>query len=335
MNTGFVRNIFIFALIIFAIVSIKFAREAFLVSGDPAQSNVSVTIAQGSSVRRIASELENKGIIQSPFLFELYVRVRGLSGSIPAGLFFLKEDSSFADVTATLLDAQAAGIQVTIPEGYTLRKIWDTLHAAFPNIKEADFWKMAGRASPLKKIEPILAHLSSTQDLEGYVFPDTYFFAPEASAESIVRTMVETLPRRLRELGIQKTGKDLHAFLTLASIVEREVRDPKDMANAADIFFRRLEIGMALQADSTVNYVIDGKNPSLTAAEMKTNSPYNTYLYAGLPPGPICNPGVNALRAAAHPTKNSWLYFLTTPSGDVKYARTFDDHVANKSRYLR
>lgn len=335
MKNTFVRTVVATVVVILFVIAMKFFWEAYAVSADATVEPISVIIDKGSSVRRIASEFQENGIIKSPFLFEAYVRLRGLSASLPAGTFSLKRGSSFSKVTAVLLETRAAGVQVTIPEGYTLQKIWDTLHVAFPNLNEADFFTAVGKSSKLKKAIPILSHLSNTQDLEGYLFPDTYLFAQDASAETIVRIMVETLARRLSETGIGKSGKNLHEFLTLASIIEREVRRMEDMANVADIFFRRLKIGMALQADSTVNYAINGKNPALTSEEMRTDTPYNTYLYRGLPPGPICNPGMNAINATANPTKNSWMYFLTTPSGDVKYARTFEEHVANKNRYLR
>ena len=335
MKRTFVCCIIIFVAVVFVVFIAKFMREAFFVFGDTSRQSVSIVISEGVSVRRIARELRDHDIIKSPFLFELYVRMRGLSSSLPAGVFSLASNSSFHDAVTSLLEATAAGVQVTIPEGHTLRKIWEKLYESFPKMTEADFFEAVGRASPLKKTIPFLANLSSEQNLEGYVFPDTYFFAPNSSAETIVRIMVETLQRRLFELGIQKSGNDLHEFLTLASIIEREVQKPEDMANIADIFFRRLKIGMALQSDATLNYAIGGSSPSLSARDLENRSPYNTYLYPGLPPGPICNPGMNALLAVLRPTKNPWMYFLTTPSGDVKYARTFDEHVMNKNRYLR
>jgi UPF0755 protein len=178
-------------------------------------------------------------------------------------------------------------------------------------------------------------------DLEGYLFPDTYRFAPDATGNKIVDQLLATMEQRLTEadawfaVGKDQEFQSMHELLTLASILEREVRQPETMKMVSDIFRKRLEIGMALQADSTVNYITGGDNPSVSLADLEIDSPYNTYKYPGLPPGPISNPGINALTAAAYPQGNDYFYFLTDAQGNVYYATTHDEHVANKNRYLR
>ncbi|MCH8049733.1 endolytic transglycosylase MltG [Patescibacteria group bacterium] len=146
----------------------------------------------------------------------------------------------------------------------------------------------------------------------------------------------ETLEQRIEEKEIVAPEElTMHEVITLASIVEREVRSAEDMANVADVFLKRLDIGMALQADSTVNYVTGKDTPAISLDDREIESPYNTYKYPGLPPGPISNPGVAALQAVVNPSSNPYLYFLTTPEGEVIYAQTHEGHVENKAQYLR
>ena len=150
--------------------------------------------------------------------------------------------------------------------------------------------------------------------------------------------MLDTMADRVGDLGRpigDAATMTTHEILTLASIIEREVRQPSTMKNVADIFLKRLDIGMALQADSTVNYVIEGDSPSITLDQRdNTESPYNTYKYPGLPPGPISAPSANAIDAVLNPTANNYLYFLTTDDGEIYYAETHEEHVRNKVQYL-
>ena len=134
---------------------------------------------------------------------------------------------------------------------------------------------------------------------------------------------------------IKRQGKTIHEILTLASIIEKEVSSDKDRKLVADIFYKRLDAGVALQADSAVNYVTGKSTPRASAQDLAKESPYNTYRYRGLPPGPIASPGLSAILAAVYPTANPYWYFLTTPAGQAIYSKTFEEHVANKAKYLR
>jgi UPF0755 protein len=201
---------------------------------------------------------------------------------------------------------------------------------------------MIGADSPLKSSEAILAGIPKGFDLEGYAFPDTYRFRADADAQTVVTQMVETLGRRLAEAGVPlpengkyANGLTVHETITLASILEKEVRSLEEMENVADIFFKRIEAGMPLQADSTLSYVLGKTSAQLTTADLASNSIYNSYTQLGLPPGPIANPGMNAILAVLNPTKNSWYYFLTDDAGTVYYAATYDQHLANKRKYIR
>ncbi len=239
--------------------------------------------------------------------------------------------------------AQAREVQVTIPEGYTVLEIGEVVTTVLPGISTQQWEEVIKKnGKEAIAVDDILAGIPNGQGLEGYLFPDTYRFREEADAETVAQTMVLTLKRRLAENDITiprnlifEGGLTFHEMLTLASIVEREVRGPEDMKIVAGIFYTRLKIGMALQADSTVNYVTGGNTPSISLDDSFIDSPYNTYRNLGLPPGPISNPGMNAILATLHPMDSDYLYFLTTPEGKVIYSKTFDEQVANKYQYLK
>ncbi|MBU1029480.1 endolytic transglycosylase MltG, partial [Patescibacteria group bacterium] len=159
-----------------------------------------------------------------------------------------------------------------------------------------------------------------------------------ASAEEIVNKLLGNFDQKLTadvESVIAASDHSLYEIVIMASILEREVRGEEDRRLVADLFWRRLDIGMRLQADSTVNYVTEGKRPALTQADTQLDSPYNTYKYGGLPPGPIGNPGLVSIKAAANPQPNSYWYFLTDVDGGVHYARNLEEHNRNKAAYLR
>jgi UPF0755 protein len=184
-----------------------------------------------------------------------------------------------------------------------------------------------------------LAAKPAGTSLEGYLFPDTYRLFKKATPGEIVGELAANLERRLEGAGLAEkiaaSGHSLHEILTLASIVEREVRSPEDRRLVADIFWRRLAAGLALQADSTVNYATGKSVAAASAEDLKTASRFNTYRYPGLPPGPICNPGLSAIRAVLEPEPNRYWFFLTDDEGQVHYAATFEEHTQNKARYLR
>jgi UPF0755 protein len=167
--------------------------------------------------------------------------------------------------------------------------------------------------------------------LEGYLFPDTYRFYAGTPAETVVRKMLDTYEAKIASLKNQPD----HADLTLASLVESEVKTDADRAKVADILKRRLAAGMPLQLDSTVNYATGKSSPAVSSNDLAVNSPYNTYKYKGLPPGPIANPGMSSISAALAPTPNPYWYFLTAPDGTVIYSQTLVEHNAAKAKYLK
>ncbi len=246
---------------------------------------------------------------------------------------------------------------VRVLEGWTLRDVAASLEK--PELSsEADFYKIAGepqtdyrRATKDSWPQDFSEEFSFLADkpkhygLEGYLFPDTYRVYASSTVEDVIRRLLINFDQKLTpqmRSDIASQGRTIYEVITLASLVEKEAPidyqggDNSDAKIIAGIFMNRLAIGQGLQADATLSYIFNDNKPAHSGAELEVDSPYNTYKYRGLPPGPICNPGILAIEAAIYPAKTDYYYFLT-PKGkrEVIYAKTYQDHLNNKNKYLR
>ncbi len=320
------------------VVAINQINRIFFQSPKPGAQAITFTVTSGDSFSEVDKRLKEQGIIANGLWFRVAAEFSGLTDNLQAGVYSLTPDQSYGDILSHLTTSEVTDISITFPEGLTIAQMGELVHTKF-GISTDDWAKATGQYSKFET-HPFVVRAKKPDDvdLEGYLFPDTYRFFADATADDIVKKMIDTMEARVGEISAP-TGdsKDMtfHEVLTLASIVQREVRKPSEMKNVADVFLKRLSIGMALQADSTVNYVTGGKDPSISLNERDIMSPYNTYKNPGLPPGPISNPGLDALTAVIHPATNSYLYFLTDDLGNVYYAQTFDQHIQNKARYLK
>lgn len=306
---------------------------------------VSFTVERGEQLSEIATGLYEQKLVASPFWFKVFVYGSGQAKSLQSGVFLLSPNMNYGDITRLLADSASGDITLTIPEGYTLKQIGELVKQKF-SVSEDEWTKAVDSESALEQNQFIIASQKpDSVDLEGYLFPETYRFYPDASAGEIADRMIdemekvyeETFHKYEREILFYPYSYQLttHNVLTLASIVEREVANPSDMAMVADIFLKRLRDGIALQSDATINYIIDGDSPSPSFQDLEVESAYNTYKYPGLPPGPISNPGLKAIEAVISSQANPYYYFLTTEDGEVIYAKTFEEHLANKMKYLQ
>ncbi|MEK9155464.1 MAG: endolytic transglycosylase MltG [Patescibacteria group bacterium] len=323
--------------IVVGVVGWQFSQRAWYAVPDLDAPASTISVMPGERFAEVATDLDEKGVADAWWL-RVYVRLFD-DATVYPGDYQVVKGSSYQDIMVALHGAGRETVRITIPEGFTLQKMGERIHNVLADIS-IESWNTATAANGPFATDPfvITAQKPSGVDLEGYLFPDTYEFATDATAVDIVRTMLGTMQAHIETIGPvsgDAAGMTIHEVLTLASIVEREVRTPEAMQNVADIFLKRLDTGIALQSDATVNYIIDGDDPSPTFDETRTESPYNTYLHAGLPPGPIASPGLNALTAVFHPASNSYYYFLTTDVGDIYYAETFDGHISNKLKYLK
>ena len=278
-------------------------------------------IASGEGVNAISRNLKSAGLIRNSFAFETYLWWKNLEGRLIAGEYDIKSSFSIRELTRTLVAGETISRErdITILEGWTRKDIAEYLEK--------------------EDVTKVKEFLEKTKELEGYLFPDTYRIFKNATAEEIIVKMRANFDRKVTSgmrAEIKRQKKTLDKILIMASILEREVRSPEEMQIVSDIFWRRLAIGMPLQADSTINFITGGKRPRATYDDLKIDSPYNTYKYRGLPPGPIGNPGLSAITAAIYPKKNDSLFFLTTEDdGRAIFGKTLDEHNANRRKYLK
>lgn len=323
-----------FAALAFVILSAAaaalFFRRDFDRPADPAQAApLLVEVQPGTGVRRISRELEAKGLLRHPLAFQLQARLRGGARRIRAGFYELSPAMPPRAIYRTLIEGRVAQRTVTIPEGYNLREI-------------AEAFERAGLGSRETLIErardPALLARTGAEggSLEGYLFPDTYRFPVGTPPREMLLAMAQNLRRKfgpsLQERA-EKLGVTLHEALTLASIVEKETPLASERALVAAVFWNRLRKNMPLQSDPTVAYSLPRLDGPLRRQDLAHDSPYNTYIHRGLPPGPIASPGLASIEAALHPADVDYLYFVATRSGGHAFSRTYREHQAAIARH--
>lgn len=284
------------------------------------------TVERGSSVRSIAQELESEGLIRSWYVAYAIARLESIT--LRAGTFRLSPGNGTRETLKIIAEGREETIRVTVPEGLSLSKT--ARHLADEGIADEHAFIAAASDPELLKSFGIPALTA-----EGYLFPDTYFFPYGISAERVVRMMVETFFARVARMpGAPAEPVSLRNAVILASVVEREYRVSEEAPLISSVFANRIRIGMGLQSCATIEYIIteiQGKeHPNrLLESDLAIPSDYNTYLWAGLPPGPICSPGRIALEAAFEPARTDYLYFrLTDPAqGTHSFTRSLDEHV--------
>ena len=287
-----------------------------------------VEIAPGTSSTAIASQLAQAGIIRSQYSFDLLRATK--TGTLKAGEYRFDHPAPVSDVYARLLKGDVYTVTVSIPEGFNIFDVAQAVESAGLSTKDAFL------AAERQHTELISAYSPHATSLEGYLFPDTYRFSRHATPEQMLSAMVRRFRTQAAALGLDPA----HAAntITLASIVEKEVRDPAERPLVAGVFVNRLAQNIPLATDPTVIYaaLLDNRyRGTIYASDLLSGSPYNTYKHLGLPPGPICNPGVAALRAAISPAKTDYLYFVSDANGHSRFSATLKEHTANVLEYRK
>ncbi|HEY0758578.1 MAG TPA: endolytic transglycosylase MltG [Acidisarcina sp.] len=288
-----------------------------------------VEIPAGTSTRQIAVLLKGQHLIRSRYAFEVMRLVRG--GTLKAGEYRFDHPARLSQVYGRLVRGDVYTLSVTIPEGANIFDIAQRLQVAHL-VTQAAFLKAAGSQTALvRDLDP------GASTLEGYLFPDTYHFAPSIKPEQVAAAMVRRFRLAAAESGLPSAG--VRRTVTLASLVERETPIPAERAMVASVFLNRLKRGIPLMTDPSVIYaaLLDGRyRGTIYQSDLASESPYNTYKHAGLPPGPICNPGLASLRAAIAPAQTNYLYFVAAtadPSGHSRFATTLEEHSRNVQVY--
>jgi UPF0755 protein len=331
------KKIFSIAIVIFVALGgfFYFRHQVYFSRGDFGQSKV-FEIAKGEGNGEVASKLQEEGLISGKIYFYYYLRSHGLLNKILPGKYELTSQMTIPEIAAFITQEEnilPGYAKVTFPEGWRMQQMAERLTAN--GFAGDGFLQIAKK--PDAELKAKYAFLQGEKDLEGFLFPDTYFLAKDISAEKIIEKMLDNFDLKLKaELReeIKKQGKTIHDAVTMASIVENEVRSDADRALVSGLYWTRLKIGQPLQSDITLAYILGEKKKQYSIADTRVVSPYNTYLNKGLPPGPINNPGLSAINAAIYPKDSEYNYYLSDPeTGATIFARTFEEHKANKEKY--
>jgi len=265
------------------------------------------SIEKGEGVFEIAKKLENEGIIKNRFLFLSYAVLKEKHKKILAGKYELSASMTIPQILEKFTKGDTAKIKITIPEGFTIKEIEEKLKIDLPN------------------------------ELEGYLFPDTYFLPIDFKAEDVVKVMKENFDKKIAPYlpEIERQGKSLKEVIILASLVEKEVKTKEDKEVVSGILWKRLKAKIPLQVCATIIYITGKKTTKIPLEDLKIDSPYNTYKYLGLPPAPICNPGLESILAVIYPKDTDYWYYLTAPDGKTIFSKTFLEHKIAKEKYLK
>jgi UPF0755 protein len=295
-------------------------------------ANTALLLRSGYSGRRIAAELKKAGVIRSELVFEVW-HVLHPKPSLKAGEYRFERADTLPQVYGRIARGDIYFHVVTIPEGYTMFDIAQAIQDAGLG-SSADFIRVA------KSQTQLISDLApDAKSLEGYLFPNTYEFTRTQSLEEMAATMVHQFRLVAQQIGLAgNASQDIARVVTMASIVEKETAAPEERPRVASVYYNRLALHMALDADPSVIYaesLMGTYQGSLHHADMAVNSPYNTYRFPGLPPGPIGNPGRSSLEAAMHPETTNLLYFVSDGNGHHRFSHTIEEHNRNVAAYRR
>ena len=322
--------LFIMALAL-AIPSLWLARTGLLqhraAQGDSPRV---VRVPRGSGLRQTSAILARAGVVDHPHLFALAARLGGWAGCLRAGEYRLSPAMSYGQILETLCRGRVLLHTLTIPEGFTMRQIVD--RAAALGLLDRE------RALALLHDQRFIHSLGiRAPSLEGFLFPTTYRLSRGLGARAVLTMMVRRFQEVWRELAprARRLGLSRLQAVTLASIIEKEARLDRERRLISAVYHNRLKRGMRLQADPTVIYALNHFDGNLRKSDLDTDSPYNTYLYPGLPPGPICSPGLSSLRAAVNPAPAGFLYFVARGDGSHVFSRSYREHQRAVIRYQK
>jgi len=297
-------------------------------------------IQEGESVKQIAADLENENLINGKGFFEVYVWQKKLAARLQAGSYDLSPAMAIPEIVSLFVGGKIKEdeARVAIPEGFSNKEI-DKRLAESGLIKAGEFISFDANGDlNLSKNYEFLKDKPQNVGFQGYYFPDTYRYYKNSSLEEIAAKMLDNFDNKLsydlRE-EIKRQNKSVFEVVILASITEKEAGYSEDMKKIAGVFQNRLDTSQPLQSDATISYITGSNGAQSTYEDLQIESFYNTYKYAGLPPGPISNPGLEAIKAAIYPEKTDCFYFLTKKNGQAVFSKTYEEHLKNKAKYLQ
>ena len=301
-------------------------------NSEPTERSITVKIRDGSSTAEIADRLAEKGVITGTLKFRILARFYGYDDKFRAGAYSFTPDMTTDEVFAKLLTGSKKLIRFTIPEGFGVKEIAERLYN-LELVDKDEFLKAAENFAPYDYMRK---HENVFFAAEGFLFPDTYAVESDVEVDELLALLTKTFDEKLRpsiRKQAEEIGLSVYELITLASLVEREVRFPEDRPIVAQVLLKRLKLNMPLQTDATIQYLRDVPKEDLSLEDTKVDSPFNTYQHVGLPPGPIASPGMASIQAVLNPADTDYLYFVADRRGHNHYAMTYEEHLKLVNQY--
>lgn len=285
-----------------------------------------VIVEENETGAEIGADLAEKGLIRSEAAFRIALRLTGVMDKLQHGYYQIPNNASLKDIIGILQEGRMKSLQVTIPEGYTIHQIAETMQLHGLVMKE-DFLKEASSYVPYMYMygpKPV------TYRVEGFLFPSTYDITIGSDSKEILRILSAEMNERLTKemrAEIERQHMTIFEFITLASLVEKEAKFDEDRPIIAAVFKRRLALQMPLQSCASIQYILGYPKPVLSIEDTQIDSPYNTYIHTGLPPGPIANPGMKSMEAVLHAPATEYLFFVADKKGHHHFTKTYEEHL--------
>jgi len=330
--------------VILFLALIVFSWEVYFPADSNFVENIDFVVQKGEGDEEVSIRLEKQGIIKNKYFFQLYGIISGNDSKIQVGKYSLSPSMTISEIIRKFASGDVIRQKITIREGWSIKDI--EKYFVDKEIYSSDDFTLALNKDYSKEFgflnkDPLASNFAGLREdssLEGYLFPDTYNVSLGENEEDIIRLMLSNFNKKLnaglREQIISQK-KTIFEVITMASIIEKEVKSLDDKKIVAGILWKRLGVGMPLQVDSTINYITNKNDIGATLADTKIDSPYNTYKYKGLPKGPISNPGMDSILAAIYPTKSQYWYYLSDFDGKTIFSKTFADHNIAVAKYLK
>lgn len=285
-------------------------------------------VAEGDGTSSVAEELYKTGIIKYPVLFKIQSKLGGYDGNFQPGAVTVEDGMSYGQILDLLITPSREAARITIPEGYEIKQIAQKLDEA-GIVAWQDFY---AALNPQDYDYPFLQNLPQRDGvMEGYLFPATYEIPEGMSAHDIIDLMLSAFSSQFTQEYYERAaqmGVTVDEIVTMASVVEREAGNDEERARVAGVFYNRRNSGMKFQSCATVQYILGERKPVLSISDTQIDSPYNTYIYPGFPVGPICNPGIESIKAALYPEVTDAYYFVLGKNGEHIFSNTYEEHLA-------
>lgn len=294
---------------------------------DLAEESVTLSIADGSGASAIAQQFKDAGVIKYPTVFKLMSRAGGYNDKIRPGSITVENGMSYDDILELLCSDMRGAVSFVVPEGFEQKQIAQRLEEE--GLCSAEEFEAATHDNYNYSFTEILSDREN--QLEGYLYPDTYSIIPGTSAHDIIDMMLSEFDTQVNDeyrARAKELDMSLDEIITLASIIERETDSDEERAKVAGVFYNRINKNMNLQSCATVQYILGERKAVLSVADTQIDSPYNTYINPGLPQGPIANPGIECIKAALYPEDTEYLYFVAGADGKHIFSKTYEEHLA-------